>query len=276
MVGIVLAVGSDVANVKVGQRVGVGWQYSSCGSCEWCDEKQEILCKNKINYMAKRGGFSEAVVWESRFVFSVPDNVANEHAGPLMCAGLTVFTALRLYLNTSAKKQQRVAIVGIGGLGHLGLQFANKLGAHVTALSTSSTKEQEAKSLGAHDFLNTTDAAAFEQSKGRFDLILNTISGDVEWDKYLELLRPLGKLCVVGVPKNPISFRAGNLLLEDKQIVGSLTGSSRDVIEMFEFVSRHGIKPLVEVLPVAEIDKAIEKVDKNTMRYRMVLQIAQS
>lgn len=272
MVGIVQAIGSSVTNLKPGQRVGVGWQYSSCNPCEYCASEDEIVCEKRVNFMeVGRGGYSEAVVWDSKFVFPLPDNIETRHGGPLMCAGLTVFTALKHYFGPKTKK---VAIIGIGGLGHLAIQYAAKMGAEVTALSTSPNKKDEALSFGATGFINTKEEGALAAARSSFDLILNCVSGDLDWDVYLSLLRPFGRLCLVGVPASKINFAASNLIMSYRQVVGSLTGGTRDVKDMLEFTSKHGITPLVEELPISELSKAIEKVDKNTMRYRMVLKIA--
>jgi uncharacterized zinc-type alcohol dehydrogenase-like protein len=146
----------------------------------------------------------------------------------------------------------------------------------VTAISTSSNKKAEAEAFGATHFINTSEPGALEAAKSSFDLVLNCVSGDVDWDLYMSLTGPFGRLCVLGVPNNPITIGAGQLIVGYRQLVGSLTGSSKDVKEMFEFSAKHGITPLVEELPFAELEKAVEKVEKNTMRYRMVLNIAKS
>ncbi|KAL0489924.1 adhA [Acrasis kona] len=272
MVGIVEAVGPN-SQVSIGQRVGLGWQRNSCHECRSCKKGWENLCSDRKTFRDGYGGYADGVVWDSRFVYVVPDEIKTEHAGPLFCAGATVYSALKHY-NKDADEDYRVAVLGIGGLGHLGLQFARAFGWHVTALSGSPNKEQEAKEFGAHDFINTNDPEAVKGALKSFDFILNTVSGDVDWNLYMSMLRPHGKLCIVGIPKNKINVDGLAFIAGSRSLVGSLVASPAENREMLSFVAKHGIRPKTEILPmdsVENVEAAVDKVEKNTARYRVVI-----
>jgi len=272
MVGIVEAKGA-LSDVQIGQRVGLGWQRSSCQECRTCKNGWENLCSNRKTFQHGYGGYADGVVWDSRFVYVIPDEIETVHAGPLFCAGSTVYSALKHY-NKDAGKDYRVAVLGIGGLGHLALQFARAFGWHVTALSGSPSKEQEAKDFGAHDFLNTNDSSAVKNAMESFDFILNTVSGDINWNLYMSLLRPYGKLCICGVPEKPITVNGLLFIAANRSLVGSLVASPADNKEMLAFVAKHNIRPKIEVMTmdsVENLETAVEKVEKNTVRFRMVM-----
>src|SRR5580692_8104025 len=240
IVGTVSAVGSAVKDRKVGERVGIGWQADSCGICEWCRQGDEHLCaQSQPTCVGRNGGYADAVRVNSRFAIPVPEGLESENVAPLLCAGITVYSPLR---NHGVRPSSRVGIVGIGGLGHLALQFAKAFGAEVTALSTSTDKEAEARELGASHFVNTRDMGEMKKIAGSFDLILSTVSADQEWAALAASLRPKGTLCVVGAPPSPIAIAGFALIGGRKSIAGSNTGSRRDLTGMLDVPSRHEVK----------------------------------
>jgi alcohol/geraniol dehydrogenase (NADP+) len=269
IVGTVSAVGSDVRDRKVGERVGIGWQADSCGICEWCRQGDEHLCASaQATCVGRNGGYADSVRVNSRFAIPVPAALESENAAPLVCGGITVYAPIR---NHGVRPSSRVGIVGIGGLGHLGLQFAKAFGAEVTALSTSKEKEAEALSLGADYFVNTRDMAELKKIAGSFDFVLSTVSADQDWQALVNSLRPKGTLCIVGVPPSPISLQAFPLISGQKAVAGSPIGSPRDLHEMLDVAARHGVKAITERFAMAKANDAIAKAKKGKVRYRAVL-----
>jgi uncharacterized zinc-type alcohol dehydrogenase-like protein len=269
IVGTVVAVGSNVRDRKVGERVGVGWQADSCGVCEWCRQGDEHLCANsQPTCVGRNGGYADRIRVNSRFAIPVPVVLESENVAPLLCAGITVYSPLR---NHGVRPSSRVGVIGIGGLGHLGVQFAKAFGAEVTAFSTSKDKEAEARSLGAHHFLNTQDTGALKKVAGSFDFLLSTVSADQDWQGYVNALRPKGMLCMVGVPPSPMQIQAFSLLGAQRSISGSPTGSPRDLHEMLDVAARHSVKAITERFAMSKANDAVAKVKKNQVRYRAVL-----
>ena len=269
IVGTVSAVGSGVTDRKVGQRVGVGWQADSCGVCEWCRQGDEHLCaKSQPTCVGRNGGYADRIRVNAKFAIPVPSVLESESVAPLLCGGITVYSPLR---NHGVRPSSRVGVIGIGGLGHLGLQFAKAFGAEVTAFSTSKDKEAEAKSLGAHHFVNTRDTGALKKVAGSFDLLLSTVSADQDWQGYVNALRPKGTLCVVGVSPSPLQLQASSLISGQKVVAGSPSGSPRDLHEMLDVAARHGVKAITERFAMAKANDAVAKVKKNQVRYRAVL-----
>jgi uncharacterized zinc-type alcohol dehydrogenase-like protein len=269
IVGTVTAVGSEVKDRKVGERVGIGWQADSCGICEWCRQGEEHLCaKAQPTCVGRNGGYADAIRVNSRFAIPVPEALESENVAPLLCGGITVYSPLRNWL---ARPSSRVGVVGIGGLGHMGLQFARAFGCEVTAFSTSKDKEAEAKSLGAHNFVNTRDNGALKAVGGSFDLILSTVSADQDFQSFVGALRPKGTLIVLGVPPAPLQIAGFSLIAGQKAIAGSPTGSPRDLHEMLDVAARHNIKAITESFAMKDANKAVERVKKNKVRYRAVL-----
>jgi uncharacterized zinc-type alcohol dehydrogenase-like protein len=269
IVGTVVAVGSGVLDRKIGERVGVGWQADSCGVCEWCRQGDEHLCaKSQPTCVGRNGGYADRIRVNSRFAIPVPAVLESENVAPLLCAGITVYSPLR---NHGVRPSSRVGVIGIGGLGHLGIQFAKAFGAEVTAFSTSKDKETEARGLGAHHFLNTQDTGALKKVAGSFDFLLSTVSADQDWQGYVNTLRPKGVLCMVGVPPSPMQIQAFSLLAAQKSISGSPTGSPRDLHEMLDVAARHGVKAITERFAMNKANDAVAKVKKNQVRYRAVL-----
>ena len=269
IIGTIVDAGSNVKHLKQGQRVGVGWQRSSCLVCEQCVKGDENLCpENRATCVGNHGGFAERIRTDSRFAFAIPETLDSENAAPLLCGGATVYSPLKHY---GVVPSMRVGVIGIGGLGHLALQFANAFGCEVTAFSSTSEKEKEARDFGAHRFIASTSAADLKKATGSLDFILSTAFANLDWGAYLQLLRPNGKLCFVGVPSAPIQIHIGVLLGGQKSVCASVIGSRNTIHEMLEFAARHDIEAKTEVMPLADVNKAIEKVRANKARYRMVL-----
>jgi uncharacterized zinc-type alcohol dehydrogenase-like protein len=266
IVGTVSAVGEDVKDCTVGERVGIGWQADSCGICEWCRQGDEHLCaKSQPTCVGRNGGYADAVRVNSRFAIPVPDALESENVAPLLCAGITVYSPLR---NHGVRPSSRVGVVGIGGLG---LQFAKAFGAEVTALSTSKDKEDEALEMGASHFVNTRDMGEMKKIAGSFDFLLSTVSADQDWQALVNSLRPKGTLCIVGVPPSPITLQAFPLISGQRSVAGSPIGSPRDLHEMLGVAARHGVKAITERFAMAKANDAIAKVKKGKVRYRAVL-----
>jgi uncharacterized zinc-type alcohol dehydrogenase-like protein len=269
IVGTVVAVGADVRDRKMGERVGIGWQADSCGVCEWCRQGDEHLCSQaQPTCVGRNGGYADKIRVNSRFVIPIPDALDSENAAPLLCGGVTVYSPLR---NHGVRPSSRVGIIGIGGLGHMGIQFARAFGAEVTAFSTSKDKEGEALELGAHHFLNTRDTGALKKVAGTFDFLLSTVAADQDWQSYIQALRPKGTLCIVGVPSSALQLQAFSLIGQQKAVSGSPIGSPRDLHEMLDVAARHGVKAITEPFAMAKANDAVAKVKRNQVRYRAVL-----
>ncbi|PWB71427.1 alcohol dehydrogenase [candidate division GN15 bacterium] len=269
VVGKVTRIGEHVSYVKVGQRVGIGWQCNSCGTCEWCGIGEEPLCsQNQATCVGHHGGFAQSVRANERFAFPLPEGMKSENAAPLLCGGITVYSPLRLY---SVQPHHRVGVVGIGGLGHMAVQFANAMGCEVTAFSTSAGKADEARRLGAHEFVVNTDPDALKAQTGKLDFILVTAFAPLDWSAYVAMLRPHGKLCFVGAVLQPVSVSAFDLLLGYKSICGSAIGGRTLITEMLDFAARNDVQAMTEVMPMDRCNEALAKVRNNTARYRMVL-----
>ncbi|NWG13076.1 MAG: NAD(P)-dependent alcohol dehydrogenase [Acidobacteria bacterium] len=272
IIGNVTRLGNMVTHVKVGQRVGVGWQCGSCLQCEWCIRGEENLCAHSVaTCVSRNGGFAEAVCVDSRFAFAIPDILESASTAPILCGGITVYSPLR---HLGVKPWSKVGVVGIGGLGHLAIKFADAFGAEVTAFSTSPDKEEESRRLGADHFILSKDPDQMAKAASSFDFILATPHTDLDWAAYLNALRPMGTLCLLGAPPAALlNIPPILLLLQKKTICGSIIGNRSTIREMLEFAARHRIGATVEVVPLAEVNAAIDKVRANKARYRMVLEV---
>ncbi len=269
IVGTVEAVGAAVENLKPGQRVGVGWQAGSCGQCAWCRRGKENLCPQaQPTCVQRHGGFADAVRVPARFVIPIPEALDSENAAPLLCAGITVYTPLRTYGISPAS---RVGVIGIGGLGHLALQFARIFGAEVTAFSTSPGKEEEARAMGAHHFCNARESKVMKALAGSLDLIISTVNADQDWSAFLSALRPEGVLCLVGAPARPLQVPGSLLIVSARALSGSNTGSPLALEEMLDVAARHGVTTKTERFPMTRVNEAVAKVRKGGVRYRAVL-----
>jgi uncharacterized zinc-type alcohol dehydrogenase-like protein len=269
IVGTITAMGADVRSLEVGQRVGLGWQSNSCGTCEWCSRGMENLCAlAEATCVHRNGGYADRVRANARFVIPIPEALESAHAAPLLCGGITVYNPLRTHL---INPSSRVGVVGIGGLGHIAIQFARVFGAEVTAFSTSAAKEEEVRALGAHNFVNTRESKAMKEMAGTQDFILSTVNADQDWGVFVQTLRPTGTLCFVGVPPSPVSVSAFPLITGIRTLTGNPTGSPYRLREMLDVAARHGVKAQIESFPMSKANEAIEKVKKNKVRYRAVL-----
>jgi alcohol/geraniol dehydrogenase (NADP+) len=269
IIGTVAALGAEVHGLEEGLRVGLGWQSNCCGRCEWCMKGMENLCpESEGTCVHRHGGYADRVRGDARFVIPIPDELESEHAAPLLCGGITVFNPMRTHgINPSS----RVGVVGIGGLGHLAIQFARVFGAEVTAFSTSAAKEDEARKLGANRFVNTRESKQMKEVAGTQDFIVSTINADMEWAALMQALRPNGTLCFVGVPPSPVSVQTFPLISGLRSITGSPIGSPHLLREMMDVAARHGVKAQTERFAMAKANEAIEKVKRGKVRYRAVL-----
>ncbi|MFF7605763.1 alcohol dehydrogenase catalytic domain-containing protein [Streptomyces parvulus] len=271
-VGLVAAVGSavDPEALAVGQRVGVGAIAGSCAHCEWCLTGQQHLCAHTddVIYRGRGGTFASRVrASDWRHVQPIPEALSSAEAAPLLCAGTTVFNAV---VGHGVRPTDRVAVVGVGGLGHLALQILAHWGCDVTAVSTSRDKEEDARRFGARDFLTGDDLS---RHPGRFDFILDTVGADLPWDDYFATLRPRGKLCVVGVPTSPFTVGQLSLMPAEKSLVSAVVGPPAVTRQLLEFAARHAIRPQVEVFPHDRLDEALDLVRRGRARYRAVVDL---
>ena len=266
--GTVAAKGDLVTDLEIGQKVGVGWSSGSCGKCLACLSGNQNLCAdNEGIIVGHHGGFADRVRARSPWVTPIPDDLDPAVVGPLFCGGITVFNPIVI---NEVSPTDRVGVVGIGGLGHMALQFLDKWGCHVTAFSTSPDKEEETKKLGADHFVNSRDDSQLSSVANSLDLILVTVNVELDWEKYIAALRPGGKLHLVGAaPK--VESAVFPLLEAQKSIGASPLGSPATTRRMVEFTARHGIAPRVETLPLSEINEAFRKLEEESPAHRIVL-----
>ena len=268
IVGTVEAMGSHVKNLTLGQRVGVGWSSGSCGSCEWCLTGNHNLCASNIpTVLGPYGGFADRVRAQAEWVLPIPATLDPKSTGPLLCGGITVFNPI---LEFNIKPVHRVGVIGIGGLGHMAVRFLNAWGCEVTAFSHNPAKEVEAKKMGAHHFVNSTDSEALAKVANSFDFIICTVNVPLDWNSYLVALRPKGYLILVGVIVEPIQFGMFPLLVGRKSITSSPIGSPPAMATMLDFAARHNILPTIETFKFSQVNEAIEKLKQGKVRYRAV------
>ncbi len=270
VVGTIAAVGENVTQLSVGQRVGLGWHAGYCNSCHTCYEGDHNLCAQAQPTLAGRhGGFADKVRAQAAAVVALPQGVAADSAGPLFCGGITVFNPL---LQFDVKPTDRVAVIGIGGLGHLALQFLNAWGCHVTAFTSSDSKKTEALELGADAVLDTRDAAALSQAAGQFDFILSTVNVHLDWNAYVATLAPKGRLHFVGATLEPLNVGVFPLIGGQRSISGSPVGSPAAMKTMLDFAAQHAISPVTQTYHFTEVNEAIQHLREGHAKYRIVLQ----
>jgi uncharacterized zinc-type alcohol dehydrogenase-like protein len=268
IVGSVVERGAAVRHLLVGARVGVGWQRSACLSCEVCLQGEENLCRSdEATCVEHYGGFADRIRVDARFAFPIPEALSSEAAAPLLCGGVTVYAPL----SRLARSSMRVGIVGVGGLGHLGIQFARAMGCEVTALSSSPEKEDDARRLGAHHFVVTREGEALAGIARTLDVVLSTAFVTQDWPRLVSALRPNGTLCLVGVPAEPLALSAGALLGAQRSVTGSAIGGRPAIREMLDFAARHGVAAQVQARSMAEADAGLDDVRQGRARYRVVL-----
>jgi uncharacterized zinc-type alcohol dehydrogenase-like protein len=272
IVGRVVALGHEVTHLAVGQRAGVGWQRSACLTCDLCLDGEENLCrKQQATCMGHHGGLADSIRIDARFAFAIPDEMDSAVAAPLLCGGVTVYAPMRRFGVTAATS---VAVIGIGGLGHMALLMLRALGCETTAFSTSVSKRDEALAMGASDFAASNDPKELRRHFGRFDLILSTVHAKLDWTTYLQTLRPNGTLCLLGMPPGIMQLPPGPLITGQRAITGSDIGSRKTIREMLGFAARHRLAPLIERLPFSEANAALTRLRENRVRYRVVLERA--
>ncbi len=280
IVGIVTAVGSKVTKFKVGDRAGVGCFVDSCTTCATRDLDLEhympglIVTYNGLEADGKtatQGGYSDHIVVKEGYALSIPENLPLDAAAPLLCAGITLYSPLRHWKAGPGKK---VAIVGMGGLGHMGVKLAHAMGADVTVLSQTLSKKEDGLKLGADHYYATNDPETFKTLAGTFDLIICTVAAEIDWNAYLNLLKVDGDLVLVGIPENAVPVHAFSLVPARRSISGSMIGSIKETQEMLDFCGEHDIVSEIETIRIQEINAAYERVVKSDVRYRFVIDMA--
>lgn len=269
VVGKVTAVGSQVNTLEIGQSVGLGWFSHSCMHCEWCMAGDHNLCQDaEQTIVGRHGGFADKVRADAGWVIPLPAGLDPAKLGPMFCGGITVFNPI---VQFDVQPTHRVGVIGIGGLGHLALQFLSAWGCDVTAFSTNPAKEAEARDLGARHFVNSRDAAALESVANSFDFILSTVNAELDWGSYIAALRPKGRLHFVGVVPTAIQAQAFSLIAGQKSVSGSPLGSPATIGQMLDFAGRHNIAPVTEMFSFSQVNEAIAHLEDGNARYRIVL-----
>ncbi|MBS1969282.1 MAG: NAD(P)-dependent alcohol dehydrogenase [Bdellovibrionales bacterium] len=279
IVGKVIAVGNNVKKFKVGDFAGVGCMVDACLDCRSCREGLEQFCERGFvgTYNSKEkdgtptyGGYSSSIVVREEFCLSIPKNLDLGAVAPLLCAGITTYSPLRHW---KVSKGQKVGVVGLGGLGHMGVKLANAMGAHVVVFTTSPSKVEDAKRLGAHEVVISKDLAQMKAHTGTFDFILDTVSAPHDYDLYLSLLRRDATMVLVGLPDKPPELHAGALIMGRRSLAGSLIGGIQETQEMLDFCGDHNIVSDIEMIPIQKINEAYDRMVKSDVKYRFVIDL---
>jgi uncharacterized zinc-type alcohol dehydrogenase-like protein len=269
VIGRVVALGAGAKLVQKGQVVGLGWNSGSCLFCPRCLGGDHNMCNTlEQTIVGRHGGFATRVRCHWIWATPLPAGIDPAKAGPLFCGGVTVFNPL---LQEGVLPVDRVAVIGIGGLGHMALQFFNKWGCDVTAFTSSEAKGEEAKKMGAHHVIDSRSGEALKSAKGSFDFILSTVTASLDWSGYLSTLAPKGKLHVVGVPPEPLAVNAFQLIGAQRSVSGSPSGAPATVAKMLEFCARHNINAVTEEFPMSRANEALARLEAGKARYRVVL-----
>jgi uncharacterized zinc-type alcohol dehydrogenase-like protein len=269
-IGRVVALGKGAKGLAIGQRVGIGWNAASCLHCPPCVEGDQHMCRTvQPTIIGHHGGFAERMRAHWLWAVPVPDALSSANTGPLLCGGITVFSPLML---SGLKPTQRVGVVGIGGLGHLALRFANAWGCEVTAFTSSEAKRAEAMSLGAHRVVSSRDAAQMQAIAGSLDLVICTVNVALDWNAVMATLAPKGRLHLVGAVLEAVPVNAMGLIMGQQSFAGSPTGSRSAIDAMLAFAARHAIEPQVEHFPMSRVNDALEHLRAGKARYRVVLE----
>lgn len=279
--GVVSRVGSTVTRWKVGDLVGVGVFVDSCRSCEACRAGEEQYCERAVSWTYNSteqdgrtptyGGYSTRITVDEAYVVRMPAGLPLERAAPLLCAGITTYSPLRHF---GVRGGDPIAIVGLGGLGHVAVRIAKAIGAHVTVLSHSPGKRDDARRLGADDFLATSDGSVFERNRQRFTFILDTVSAAHAYDPYLELLKRDSVMALVGLPESSSPLGAPALINARRRLAGSNNGGIRETQEMLDFCAQHGVAADIELIPIQRINEAYDRTVRGDVRYRFVIDLA--
>ncbi len=281
IVGRIAETGSAVTKFKPGDAVGVGCFVDSCRHCAQCEAGEEQFCEQGMtgtyNAMARDGsgptygGYSTRITVDQDYVLRIPESLPLDAAAPLLCAGITTYSPLRHF---GVKAGDEVAVVGLGGLGHMAVKLAAAMGARVTVLSTSESKRDDALALGAHAFAATRDKATFKTLAKSFDFIVDSVSAEHDYNAYLSLLRTDGTMILLGIPETPAPVAAAALIMQRRRLTGSLIGGIRETQEMLDFCAEHGIAADIELIDIADINTAYERMLKGDVHYRFVIDIA--
>ena len=269
VVGKIAKIGGQVKDFTMGQVVGLGWHAGYCNECALCHSGDHNLCaSSQPTILGHHGGFADKVRAQANSVVPIPEGIDLESAGPLFCGGITVFNPL---VQFDIQPTDKVAVIGIGGLGHMALQFLNAWGCEVTAFTSSEAKKKEALSLGAHHTLNSRDQSEIEAAASSFDLIISTVNVKLDWNLYLSTLQARGRLHFVGATLEPLDINVFSLILNQRSISGSPVGSPATITKMLEFARRHDIKPVIEKFSFDNINEAITRLRNGNAHYRIVL-----
>ena len=281
ILGRVITVGDKVKKFKTGDLAGIGCLVDSCRVCGQCESHHEQMCEKgaAMTYNGTEmdrttptfGGYSRAIVVTEHFALKIPESMDPAATAPLLCAGITTYSPLRQW---NVKKGDRVGVVGLGGLGHMGVKIAAAMGAEVTMLSTSKSKAADAERLGAKHFALTSDPETFKKLRGSFDVILDTVSAPHDYNAQIGLLKPFGTMAIVGAPPQPTPLAAFSLIGGNKRIAGSMIGGIPETQEMLDFCAKHNIVSDIELTTIQKLDEAYERVVKGDVKYRFVIDMA--
>jgi uncharacterized zinc-type alcohol dehydrogenase-like protein len=270
VVGRIAQIGSQVSSLAVGDRVGLGWHAAYCNHCPSCLSGDQNLCAAATGtIVGHHGGFADKVRAEAGCVIKLPDGIDYESAGPLFCGGITVFNPL---VQFAVEPTAKAAVLGIGGLGHLAVQFLHAWGCEVTAFTSHESKRQEALDMGAHHTLNSRSEEEVSAAAGRFDLILSTVNVKLDWNLYLQTLKPKGRLHFVGATLEPLDIGAFGLIAAQRSVSGSPVGSPGTIAQMLEFAVRHDVRPVIEKYRFNQVNEALDHLRSGKARYRIVLE----
>jgi len=278
--GVVTAAGKKVSKFKVGDKVGVGCFVDSCRTCMYCLKGLQQYCSvgaiwtynsREKDGTPTQGGYSDKIIVDENYVLHMPERLPLDACAPLLCAGITLYSPL---MHWRAGPGKKVAIVGLGGLGHMGVKLGHALGAEITVLSQSLKKQDDAKRLGADNYYATSDAQTFSRLRNTFDLMINTVSAPIDWNQYINLLKVDGSMVVVGVPEKQIPIAAFSLITGRRSLSGSAIGGIPETQEMLDFCGKHNVPCDIEVIPIQKVNEAYDRVVKSDVKYRFVIDMA--